>query len=466
MRTLLFLLVSLSFLGTIGAQTIPNSGFENWTLQTLYEEPNGYSTTNPWIYMSNQVGNVTKDTWASHGQFAPRLTTIAGGDTMFSALIIGNAGPSGIEGGMPFTGQPDSVSGYIRHFIQPGDTAFFIIAFKNSGNFIGMAVKTFVGTQSGFIRFSIPTNLPVTPAPDSLIAIFTSSRMDPPRMPGSTVTLDSITMIGSVQQLPNPSFENWTPLQIEEPDNWTTMNYASPTLNPSASKTTTSFSGSYALLLKTVETTWGDTMGVIGNGTFGQNGPEGGMPVWLNPMKVSGYYRYLPNGNDTALAGAFTYINGTTIDSVMLKLNGASAYTYFEMNLTYNSWPFIDTLGIAFSANNPDGIHFAPGSALYIDQLVVTYYPMSTGGEMSVLDPGFFPNPVTDRSVLILDHSLENGLLQILDVTGKVILTEKISNATTVELHKEKLAAGIHFFRLVDLTSGRNAVKGKIVVAD
>ena len=138
------------------AQQISNGGFENWTVNTLYEEPDSFLSTNSWVYTSNGSGNVTKSTSAYHGLYAAQLTTVqTPSDTMFGGLFIGSPGNQDVNGGIPYTGQPDSISVYVKYNIQPNDTAFFIVAFKNSGNMISMAVKTFIGTQLTYKRISI-----------------------------------------------------------------------------------------------------------------------------------------------------------------------------------------------------------------------------------------------------------------------------------------------------------------------
>ena len=133
------------------AQQVANGGFENWTMKTLLNEPNGYSSSNTWAYVSGSGDNVTKDTSAYHGSFAAKLTTVqTQNDTIFGALFIGTPGDGGVTGGMPYTDQPDSVSGYVKYNIPTGDSAFFIVAFKNSGTMIAQTAQSFTGTQNTY----------------------------------------------------------------------------------------------------------------------------------------------------------------------------------------------------------------------------------------------------------------------------------------------------------------------------
>lgn len=449
------------------AQQISNGGFENWTVNTLYEEPDSFLSTNSWAYMSSGTGNVTKSLSSFHGLYAAQLTTVlTPNDTMFGGLFIGSPGNQGVNGGIPYTGQPDSISVYVKYNIQPNDTAFFIVAFKNSGNMISMAVKTFIGTQLTYKRISIATNLPVSPIPDSLVAIISSSNLDPPRMPGSTLTLDSITMIGTNQPFPNPSFENWTPKTSEEPDNWTTINFGVAPSNPlSATKSTNVYNGTYAIRIETINTVWGQQMGFITNGYFGQNGPSGGMPVFANPQKITGYYMYFPIGPDTALASGQLYSNSIVIDSNMIKLTAKNTYTYFEIPFQYNGWPVADTLNIAFSSKNMfDTINNGLGSVLYVDDLNILYNPVGIFSQENSVVQSVYPNPFSNQAVIIFKNENSSYTIELYDEMGKLARKYEDVKSNSLVISKDKLKNGIYHFKIVDRKNDNISGSGKIIV--
>jgi len=220
MKTLILitgLILSISF--NLNAQQIINSDFENWS-QKIINEPDSFLTSNTMV--NTDSGNVIQVTDSYHGLFAAKIETVlSGNDTIQGMILIGTPGNQTINGGIPFTGTPDSISGYVKYDIQPNDTAFFIVAFKKDGIMIGQAVANFYGTQSTYKRFSIPTYLIELNPPDTMVAIITSSNLDPPQIPGSTITIDSITFLHSSQQFPNQDFENWTEVETgEDPVGW------------------------------------------------------------------------------------------------------------------------------------------------------------------------------------------------------------------------------------------------------
>jgi len=451
----------------MNAQPITNGGFENWTLSNLYEEPAVFFTTNSWAYQATGVGNVVKSMPSYHGNFAVDLNTVQSAtDTVFGGLFLGRPGSGGINGGSPFIGQPDSVSAYVKYTIQPNDTAFFIIAFKNNGSIIGMVFKSFTGSQLTYNRVCMATGLPVSPAPDTIVAIFTSSKLDGSKMPGSRLTLDSISMIGSIQQFPNPSFENWASVSTEEPDNWTSINFASLNGTPSATKTTTSYNGTYALRLEAIQVGGNQTLGFITNGYFGQNGPTGGMQVNANPQKITGYYMYFPSGNDTALAAAMSYYNGNIIDSSMIKLAAQSVYTYFEVPLSYNGWPLVDTLNISFSSRNMlDTITNGLGSVLFLDNISIIYYPVGITENMNSFLGQVYPNPVTgDALIVFRGETTDSHRIEIYDATGKLVQLNGNISGNSCRISKQDLADGIYYYRASNEKSGKLLAGGKFEV--
>ncbi|MFH2141682.1 MAG: T9SS type A sorting domain-containing protein [Bacteroidota bacterium] len=454
----------------IYSQQINNNDFEDWTIQHLYDEPDGFLTSNMWTFMSAGTGTVLKVTDSYHGTFAARLETILSGtDTSAGMMLIGMPGNQTIDGGIPFTSTPDSVSAYIKYDIQPNDTAFFIVGFKKNGIFIGQAVKTFVGSQTQYARFSVPTGLDIMNPPDSMVAIITCSSMDPPQIPGSTMTLDSISFINSLQEFPNGSFETWTSYDVEEPDDWTTLNFAGlGTGQYSVTKSADSYHGSFALSLESVSMPWGDTLGFITNGTFGGNGPEGGMPVSANPMKVTGYYKYTPVGNDTAQAGLFTFRYDSPADSTItlemavINLTSTNTYTYFEIPLTRNLYPLADTLNIIFTANKMGTSSSALGSVLLIDSLNIIYYPLpvniQTTDYFSNSKISVFPNPADDIINVKLPENLILDEIKIYNSNGQIVRNVKVKNQL-ITMNIFDLPSGLYYFQCVDL-------KGNIAGSD
>ncbi|TAL58774.1 MAG: T9SS type A sorting domain-containing protein [Bacteroidetes bacterium] len=468
MKKIITLSINILFLASIAdAQQPANPGFETWSVQTFYDEPTPYMSSNQWTFSFLPMGNVIKSTGSFHSTYAAQLTTVSSGtDTIMGGLFIGIPGQGGVKGGIPYTGQPDSITSYVRYNILTNDTAYMIVGFKKSGAIMTIASKYFVGTQSAYKRFSMPSNLPVSPAPDSIIVIITSSSLDGVKMPGSTLVIDSITFKGTNQGFPNPSFETWVTKTSEEPDNWTTINFAATT-TLSATKSTSSHSGTYAIRIETIEAFGGDTLGLVTNGYFGNDGPEGGMKVNANPSKITGWYKYTAVGLDTAIAAAETFNNGVRLDSSLKKLPPTNTYTYFELPFTYNNFPYTDTLNIVFGSGNfaDSTSYFGSGSVLYVDDIAVVYLPVGTADEPTIKSNSVFPNPFSDLAIFRFDNP--NGLtheLLIYDILGNHVMKKENITTGSIVIQRNQLPAGIYQYSIVEKHSGKISASGKLVI--
>jgi len=450
MRTIVKISFCFLFLFTtviINAQNILNGSFENWTTVNLYNEPDSFVTTNMQTYFSLGVSNVTKSTDYYTGSYAARLETMAtSNDTIFGGMFIGVPGSGGISGGRPYNNRPDSVYGYVKYDIMPNDSAIFAVIFKKSGTIIATAVKYFINTQNTYIRFSVPVTwmVPVI-MPDTMAVIISSSNLNSNKIPGSYLIIDNINFKGtSVAPFPFGDLENWQAVSTEEPDDWTTINYANVyDTNYSSTKSTDSYSGNYSLLLKNVVTIWGDTAGYITNGIMGSNGPAGGKPITFNPDTFTFFYKYIPVGLDTALVIATSSRYDTAlhttipIEQYVLKLPAKNIYTKVQIPFTYNGYPYADTINISYASGNVmDSTAFVGlGSELYIDSLSLSYKSFT---DLAVVEPigNFnFCSGLTNSQISILIKNTGSDLIptgQVIDVYYQIDANPLVSEHDTL----------------------------------
>ena len=467
-----FLLIGFVFaiITLVNAQIIPNGSFEDWTVQTLYEQPDNWTTANVQLMMMGMAANCTKSSDHYSGAFSAKLETITNGqDTISGMMIIGQPGNQTINGGYGFVDHPDTVVVHLKYNIMPNDTGHFIVFFKNVGNIVGMVGMNILGLQTGWKEFKLPVTWIQLGNPDTLSALITSSNLDSPKVPGSYVYVDGIQLIGSSTPFPNGDFENWTANTSEEPDGWATLNYAKTTV-PSATKVT-GFIGSHAIRVETIQTIWGQTLGYITNGQMGNNGPEGGIPVALNPSNLTGYYKYTPNGLDTAVVLVMTSRYEALMDSTIMiemaviKLPPVTTYTPFQVNLYYSGFPFVDTVNISFASSNllDSNAYVGLGSALYIDSLNMNYIPLGINKVNVNYGINIFPNPVSDFVTIALNANERILSLKIFDAIGKEILKQD-ANASTVntKIDVSQFKPGVYF---IEVRSGDgNIYRSKFIV--
>ncbi|HNQ68711.1 MAG TPA: PCMD domain-containing protein [Bacteroidales bacterium] len=214
---------------------------------------------------------------------------------------------------------------------------------------------------------------------------FIACDKDPEDPPDNTIT----------EALAGGDFESWITqtqgeVSFETPsgDWWDGLNYLSVIGGPiTATKTTDSHSGNYALKLETKW--WGEDLtvpGIMVSGYFNPDLPIGenliiGKPFTKKPSQLKGYLKYFPADNDTLVIFlALTKYNSTLSrrDTVAkgeyVYCGIINTYTSFSVNIDY------------IKEENPDSIHLIllssvsgkemkghAGSTLYIDGLSLYY---------------------------------------------------------------------------------------------
>jgi len=443
------ILLSLSILLTGFASFAQYEGFENWTTNSVLSLDDYQNPANDLGAFGNLA--IQQSTDAVDGTYSVRLETviIPGGDTAFGYVLSGD--PDSFSPGQSVTlNNVDSIIGYWKYDIMPGDSCALLVGTTMTGfGLTGGGTYYITGTQSTWQRFAYSVNAPL--ADSLLLAIATGDPLNNFKgIPGTWLMIDNVQLkstTGQLQNILNHSFENWTPLNWEEPDGILTSNqYAvgQPTLP--AVKTTDMYSGSFALELNTILTPNNDTIqGLATNGGFDQFGILGGVPYTGQPTAVNFYYKYAPSGVDTAWANIQFKSGGSIIAQGGTMLNAAGTYTLSSNLLSIPSTP--DTMLFAFFAGNN------PGSQLIVDHLDFTF-PVGINENITVDRIVSYPNPTTD--VLNIKFELKNNNLvtaNLLDITGKVLTTKSFGNLPsgtyTESFNTSNYNSGVYFIEFV-----------------
>ena len=469
----LVLLLCSIFSSKLNAQ-IPNGGFENWNDAFLFNDLPPYLTTNFQSYPAINVPNVTQVAGVTGN--AVRLETVTDGSEFIpGGLILAKIGGDfGISPGYPFSSEPDSITGYFRYDIQPGDTASIFLLFYNNGTPVNFGNASFVGQSTDFTyhSFEIPNFFF---APDSILVTIASSIDEPPSA-GSWIEMDDIVFTSSSDQLPNNDFENWVDIEAEEPQDWFTSNILSAISNGpfAVTKTDDAYAGNFALQLETVEISFlgsePDTIGYTSTGIIdGDEGIEGGFPYTEQPDKLSGYYKYTPVGNDTAVVNVYftKYNSGTGETDELFEqtilLPPTNSYTLFEMPISLSEIP--DTANVAIgSSNYADEDNFiGVGSVLIIDELAFEFVD-GTKTPLFTEQLNVFPNPA--QNYTNIDLSSIKGEVQsilIFDALGRKVieLDDSQQFINTLKINTSNLQNGIYLY-LVKTDEGDFSGKLKI----
>lgn len=439
MKKFLVIIALTGMTFTSEAQSLPNSGFENWTNKVFYSNPNPYSTTNAQLYMGGAAPNVTRVSDAKSGRYALKLTNVqVNNDTMPGGLFLGNPGQGGSTGGFPYDQRPDSFGFFYKSQLSSIDSGIAVLFFKKNGMTMGISFISLTGNHSTYTRTCSEITFFDTSSankPDTIVLVVFSGNPDKKAMPGSYLQLDSMFLTGVTKKLPNHSFETWQDVKAEEADGWMSSNsFIGPGSPPNVVKSTDKRTGIYSIKLTTAIVNFGNKMAFITNGNIaGEGGPKGGTAVIANPKIVSFWYKYTPAGKDTGIVLATTSRWNSAGDSTeklekqLVKLTPATNWTYKEVSFSYkNIAKRADTVMVAFAPsdleNNPDSAKV--GSMLLIDDLNITYYPNSIKRQnMDYIQA--WPVPATTfLNLSIVGFKGSNALLKIYSIGG-ILITEK-----------------------------------------
>jgi hypothetical protein len=287
-------------------------------------------------------------------------------------------------------------------------------------------------------------------------------------------------------QTPNPGFETWTTnlidASVKDPntglnsDGWWEFNLLNSPLLGGTPVTVFQDSynpeqGSYCAKIisepmtqKAYDTlhyygfNYLDTNGLLFTAYIGYNGSfdiKSGIPI--NQGRISSYsfyYRYYPNGIDTAsctievfhwgngvrnlIGGGLWTVNSTTSNWTMVSV----PIIYFPDSVTVP-----DTAVIVYSAcslyKNPKAY-----DSLMIDNASITGIDDINTPHDNV---NLYPNPATDAINLIVSGQFEASRVEVYDITGKLIGTYGMNN-NSLTINTQSFVNGTYLYKLLDNT--------------
>lgn len=170
-------------LSTLNAQSFPNGGFENWTNQVTYEDPQYWTGMNM-LTMFGAEETAVKTTESHSGTYALKLVTSISDigddgemDTLQGVLILGAADILNGTGtsGYPFIHRPDSLVGWYK-LTSPDNDPFQMEVSLTKWDAGNSSQETIGATyyqgqpSATYVRFSVPIVYTDNSIPDSIQA--------------------------------------------------------------------------------------------------------------------------------------------------------------------------------------------------------------------------------------------------------------------------------------------------------
>lgn len=416
-------LVTLLALITISgmAQVVPNGSFENWEMRDHYKLDGWFTPTL----------NVHRTTDAKVGNYALKLVNQYNpnnnGTTGYARNI--DYGNLSELNGFAFDGDPLSLVFWSKHDLPPGDEARIYCVFRDHGTQKGAVDFRFTGsTADTFVRYSVPITWSGSRTPDSVWVYLYSYGSESRVERDGYVIFDDIHFDKIGERMPditNADFEDWTNIGIEYPEGWVSYDLLIYDLYTSFLATRTSGR-------VTDDVVDGNSAWMVSSYLSGSNprysyhftGEENGdysRPIFAFTdtfRYLQGYYKYFPDGDDSAYV-VMRAMKGTSTRSYnTLRLPATSEWTFFTIPLTYNASVMPDSGTILFYSAVNDTLK-GPNSTLYLDGLDLVREPQSASIRSLDETTHVYPNPTHDNLTVILEHNAKATIINTMGQTVK-----------------------------------------------
>ncbi|HNQ68902.1 MAG TPA: T9SS type A sorting domain-containing protein [Bacteroidales bacterium] len=450
MKKNLLIILTVSLCNLIFAQQqLPNNSFENWTDVFLYEGLSVWNSSNT----GNVPGNegVVKSNDSYSGNYSVKLQSILNGeDTVLSYFYHGYLTNDGPGGGILYSEEFDGISGYYKSDMAEYDSAVVIVIKFLDSNPTWFTEKLGgVNEEWTYFHFDLPSG-----TCDSVFVgcvsgdIFTEYVYDF----DSWIMFDNLyfTFSGGdnpdPELLPNYGFEDWQNYYCTNADSWYSLNsYFNGIGVEPLIKSEDAYVGDFAAELKTyfiMETYIIPGYLSIGEIFLDDDDPVRKIPYTDKPIKLKGYYKYLPGVDDNGILQINFTALGETIGGGSFMFTEATEYTYFETPINFVADP--DSMLLVFSSGGVEG------SSLLLDDLSFEF-SVNTELENSLLFSAF-PNPASEYIMVQLPDITTAENILITDIQGRVIKEVNACNSNPVKIDLSDMSDGIYFINCQNIS--------------
>ncbi|MDA8886350.1 T9SS type A sorting domain-containing protein [Bacteroidia bacterium] len=459
MKSIFTIVLSLLMFG-IHAQTIPNGDFENWEIRDHFKLDGWFSPSQ----------NVERTTDAKVGKYALKLSNTYSASSNGTKGYVRNLDYSNRKAlnGFAFGGEALSLSFWSKHDLAAGDTARIYIVFREKGTYRGKVDFRFTGsTNNEFVNYKVPLEWNGIKSCDTAWLYLYSYIKNKVEGDGYVI-FDDVHFENIGERLPditNADFENWTNVGVEFPSTWRSIDlrqydrYTSFLSSQSTFKLSgdLAHTGEYSLMVKNYQSGTSARYGYAYIGTEDNDYYTRSFPVSDSFHYLQGYYKYIPDGEDTARVQYRTWEGSRSRSNDYISLTEAQEWTFFAMPIDYyanESLP--DSAAIMIYSSFNDTIR-GFNSALHLDnlELVMEPTPLTLGVKEIAHKVKFYPNP-TEKKVHISTEVYFDACI-VRDVLGQIVL----SSSHTKDLDVSNLKNGIYYLTVL---SGSEAIANHKII--
>lgn len=282
----------------------------------------------------------------------------------------------------------------------------------------------------------------------------------------------------NAQTIPNGDMENWTwsgkqaPFDWDQPTSWSTSNPMTEFVGASVKRYSPAHSGDSAAQLRTLGIFGEIAPAFMVNGsvelnfsTFTADFGKSGTPVSTAYHYLHGFYKFSSTSNDDSAFVTVAYkkwnsMNNKTdtVETAVLLLPQVNSYTEFQVDISSVGTKAVDSIVVIFVSTNPTNLK--DGGELIVDDLSLDMIN-SVNNIQAKPQFSMYPNPAkSEVSISITDNDYLKSI-NIVDITGKTVLTRTYNNALEAKLEIDELLTGVYF---VQVTTNKGITTKKLTV--
>ena len=352
-----------------------------------------------------------------------------------------------VTGGMPIEGKPNVLYVRMNYDIEVGDSAMAIAMLKKNDVLISKNIYYIKGnTEGSFMDLSFNMNYSLDQIPDTIMLGFTNiSPYDEEIGINNFVEIDSIWFDNNIT-IPNSGFSNWITKTAEYPDNWY-CNAAdfvlyNEDIQKSVYKTEDAYHNDYAICIKSYVLDLDTSMGVIK--PFNKAGI---FNIDHRHQELEFYYKYYPDGIDTARVSVGMYKDGESIAWGSVEITDhVNLWKKGTVNIYYHNQEVIpDSATISITSTTWENRKL---SELCIDKICFDgdYIPVE---EEFASNLRLYPNPTNDIiNISNLNDYNSECRIKIIDLLGKIHYNCIIDAKSDILIDVASLERGIYIVLL------------------
>ncbi|NOQ73502.1 MAG: T9SS type A sorting domain-containing protein [Crocinitomix sp.] len=300
---ILTLTASISF----AQDQLDNGSFENWDDVVIKDSlDNWFTTTSSYFPFESNV--TSTDGVTGNAVHLETVLTPEGDEVASAGIILASELGEAFPIGYTYDSDVDNLNAHLRYNIAVGDTGFVLVILELDGAPFAFAQFPIFGEQDEWDLFSWEIEGAVI-TPDAVtIAFFSSGFDDSEGIEGSWLEVDNVFFGNdgpSPAALPNFSFEDWSPVELEVAEDWYTLDpvlYSILGFN-NITRSTDATDGAYSMKIEVFdENIDEEIIPFISNGEFDfeEENFIGGSEFTSAPILFKGDFKFLSDATDEA----------------------------------------------------------------------------------------------------------------------------------------------------------------------